>query len=456
MASIYKRGGKRNREGKYIASYFDEHGKRVEKSTGTSDRGVAGQIAAKWETEVALRRRGIINAAQAKAADHNRTPIIQHVKDYLDHCEHVGQDGMHIGNKRTQLNALVAGVGATRLSDLEPNTVERYLSSLVKAGKSHRTHNQHRVTVVAFVEWCVGQGRMESNPLRIVPTLNEAKDRRRVRRALTEDEVVRLVAVSPERGLYYLFAYYTGFRVKAVKATTWGDVDWEAGTIRVRVGNGKGKKDDVYYSLHPRLGDELRKLKPVFNNAGARIFRSVPTIRTFHRDCERAKIDRYDDEGRQIDRHALRTTLGTHLARAGVLPQQAMKVLGHADVRVTMRHYTDLRLTDTARALRSLPAIGLKDQPKGLKATGTESASSVAVSKSKDGGFPIQQKQQQSGGFRGHSLSLDGSNEAGTEDRNGKADDSESLGNHSLSLPDLVETGDAATLSKTGAFSSVG
>jgi hypothetical protein len=46
MASVFKRGGRKNRTGRYIASYFNENGGRITRSTGTSDKDVAEQIAA--------------------------------------------------------------------------------------------------------------------------------------------------------------------------------------------------------------------------------------------------------------------------------------------------------------------------------------------------------------------------------------------------------------------------
>lgn len=410
MASVFKRGGKANRLGHYTASWFDEHGKRVSRSTGTADFDVANQIAAKWETDTALRKSGIINSSQARVADHNQTPIAQHVAEYIAHCKHLGQDHVHVSNKETQLDKLIEKTGALRLSDIDPHKVERYLAGLIKAGKSHRTHNQHRATAVSFCEWLVEQTRIASNPLTIVPTLNEAKDRRRVRRAMSENELSKLLAVSDGRKPYYEFAYYTGLRVKAVKAAVWGDVDFDAAMIRVKVGNAKGKKDDIYLPLHPALAATLQAIKPAFTLATTRIFKAVPTVRTFHRDCERAGIARYDAEGRQLDRHALRTTLGTHLARAGVLPQSAMRVLGHSDVRITMKHYTALRIEDTAKAVQALPTIepskAVASNVEAMKATGTDGKSSEKPSPSKVAGAGRQQNRQQLCGSMTHDPAL--------------------------------------------------
>ncbi|MGA2583189.1 MAG: tyrosine-type recombinase/integrase [Tepidisphaeraceae bacterium] len=174
---------------------------------------------------------------------------------------------------------------------------------------------------------------------------------------MTPAQLGDLISVCGQRRTYYLFAYYTGIRVKAAKAATWGDVDFDGAMIRVKVGNAKGKIEDVYHPIHPALLRELIAIKPMDAKGADKIFTHVPTVVTFHRDCKRAGIPRFDEEGRQLDRHALRTTLGTHLAQYGVLPQQAMKVLGHSDVRITMKHYTALRISDTAKAVQSLPTI---------------------------------------------------------------------------------------------------
>jgi len=468
MASVFKRGGKANRQGHYTASWFDEHGKRVNHSTGTADYDVACQIAGKWETDTALRKSGIINSSQARVADHNQTPIAQHVADYIAHCQHVGQDRVHVANKETQLEKLVEKIGISRLSDIEPNKVERYLAGLVKAGKSHRTANQHRATAVAFAEWLFEQGRIASNPLRIVPTLNEATDRRRVRKAMTDDELSRLLGVSDERKPYYLFAYYTGLRVKAVKAAAWGDVDFQSAMIRVKAGNAKGKRDEIYLPLHPALLSELQRIKPTFAPPTARIFRTVPTVRTFHRDCERAKIDRYDAERRQLDRHALRTTLGTHLAQAGVLPQSAMRVLGHSDVRITMKHYTALRIEDTAKAVQTLPSIeaskATDSDVKALRATGTDGKSPENSTAAKLTLTARQQKRQQLCGSNTQNLTTP------VADDDTKSPDGEGtstcisprknsgFGNvgQPVTTPDLLVSASGDTMPETRAIGAVG
>ncbi len=68
--------------------------------------------------------------------------------------------------------------------------------------------------------------------------------------------------------------------------------------------------------------------------------------------------------------HALRTTLGTQLARAGVAPQVAQKIMRHSDYTTTLRHYTVLGLHDTSAAVAKLPSIRTPGRQSQL-ATGT-------------------------------------------------------------------------------------
>ncbi len=94
-----------------------------------------------------------------------------------------------------------------------------------------------------------------------------------------------------------------------------------------------------------------------------------------------------DADGRVIDLHAMRTTLGTNLARAGVAPQLAQRIMRHSDYRTTLKYYTVLGLTDTAKAIESLPTI---DTPT------TQSAKVIGTHDATAGDDPQQHPRQQS------------------------------------------------------------
>ena len=82
MATIYKRGGKGKRGGRYYFSYFDHNGKRHSRSARTTDKATAERIAAKYEADAALRREGVVDAQLDAICDQSRRSVESHVKDY--------------------------------------------------------------------------------------------------------------------------------------------------------------------------------------------------------------------------------------------------------------------------------------------------------------------------------------------------------------------------------------
>ncbi|MDB5355063.1 MAG: xerC 2 [Phycisphaerales bacterium] len=286
--------------------------------------------------------------------------------------------------------------------------------------------------------------------------MDEAADQRRVRRAMTEDELSKLIAV-PEavaagRTDYYIVATLVGLRSGDGKEMTWGDVDLEAGTLRIRQGTDKSKRADLL-PLHPQALAVLQRIRLPFASTTDPVFPTLPRVKTFHRDCERAGIERYDAEGNQLDLHALgRTTFGTRLANNGAMPQMAMRLMRHADVKITMKHYTKLRLHDEARAVAGLPQI-VAAQPTIQQATGTDSAP-----------VTLQQNLQQSGGFPSPVLSPSGN--PATPVRRGKPDGSKGVpsgktrgfgtSEQAQALPGLMIGETAGNMPKARAISSVG
>ena len=258
-----------------------------------------------------------------------------------------------------------------------------------------------RQNAVAFYSWCVKTGRARSNPLEQVAKQDELRDRRRVRRPLSDTELAALLDIARAHGreAWYLCAAFAGLRRGDLQRLTWADVNFAENSITLR--QGKAKREDIV-PMHPQLVESLRRW---FTNhpatPAARVFPHTVTDRTRLTDFLRAGIARRevvkdargevvmigegkrrrsktrivaeDEQGRVIDLHALRTTLGTQLARAGVAPQVAQRIMRHGDYRTTLKHYTVLGLEDSARALGALPRIGRGEKPgttPGLPASG--------------------------------------------------------------------------------------
>ncbi len=106
---------------------------------------------------------------------------------------------MHRDNTRRHLEALARDCGFLRLADLNRESLERWLVVEASKGRSARSRNAHRTALVSFCNWCVAVGRLAVNPFKGVPKANEAADPRRRRRAMTEDELTRLLDVARSR-----------------------------------------------------------------------------------------------------------------------------------------------------------------------------------------------------------------------------------------------------------------
>jgi integrase len=389
---------KHTENGPWIARWYSHSGKRPERSTKTTDRRAAERILNQYLAKDALRREGVVDATLDRHATEARLPLAQHVEAYLAHCERAGFDAEHRASKARHLKKVAEVAGITRLGELTVDALERYLASIKDAKRSARSVNFARQIVVTFMAWAVKTGRVGSNHLKVVAKMDEARDRRRIRRPLTDDELARLLAVAREYGreAWYLAAALAGLRKGDLRAITWADVNFTDSTLTIR--QGKAKRVDVV-PMHPQLAVALKaRLKAHPAMPTARVWSETVGNKTRLMDFVRAGIARWevvtdkddkpvyvvrrgkrvpkmrfnvsDELGHVIDLHALRTTLGTRLARAGVAPQVAKSIMRHSDYRTTLSHYTVLGLHDTSAAVAKLPSIG--DLPEvAQKATGT-------------------------------------------------------------------------------------
>ena len=357
MASVFKRNGK----GPWIVMYFDAQGRRRERSTRTTDKRAADRIAAQLAAGVALRREGVIDARTDRYATENAKPLQRHIDDYLAHLRHAGHSALTLRDATAHLGWMVQESGASRLPDLTLDAVERALGTLQARNLSARSVNHHGGSVRAFLSWALKSGRIEGNPLRFLPRQNEAIDRRRVRRALTEDEVARLLTVARERGrlAWYLLALYGGLRLSELRKLTWDAVDLGRGVLVIRMGKAR-RVDEV--PMHPDLAAELARIRPALMLSDGRVFPTAVTNDTRTKDFKRAGIDVEAKDGLHVDLHSLRSTLATRLARQGVAPQVAQRVLRHSDYRTTAKHYVRLELADATTAVRGLPSTASSQQ----------------------------------------------------------------------------------------------
>ena len=187
--------------GTYSAKYRDGSGVVRKVATGCRDKTAAESVLADLERRAELVKAGVLTAAEDTVADHRETSLPAHFAAYLVKLQAQGTSTDHRANVRRALERLAAGCRFGRLGDLTRESLERWLVSQEKAGMGPRTRNTYRAAAVAFVNWCVETGRLLVNPLCKVPKAAEDVDLRRQRRALTEEELRRLLYVAQRRPL---------------------------------------------------------------------------------------------------------------------------------------------------------------------------------------------------------------------------------------------------------------
>ena len=104
---------------------------------------------------------------------------------------------------------------------------------------------------VAVLTGCVMPQLFGDINRKTVPPRDEAKDRRRERRSMSQAELDRLLAVAEARDaeltgrgytrrrVVYLVAAWTGLRRSELARLQWRDIDLDEGTLRVRAENAK-------------------------------------------------------------------------------------------------------------------------------------------------------------------------------------------------------------------------
>lgn len=359
--------------------YRDADGKWRRKKGGATKAEAWACVVAK-ERELQPVRLGLIDARTFKQQQYAQQPIQDVIKQFEASLRGKKRSEIHIRGVIADI-CTVFGVSDpdkerqarrdaakgykpracnwTCLSDAEASEFERFLSDVSSVLSAVR-RNRYRTSVFQLINWSVKRGWLPHNPLIVVPKLNEEKDRRRVRRALDEDEVWRLIDETHKQGrrgvyrsLYYWMAFKVGLRWSEINRLRADHIDLGDDPCLILDGsvtkNGSGAilpiPDDLAEALRDGLGHSQV------------LFKTKPDRRTWRSDLRRAGIDFETVEGCAY-RGATRTTFATHLYRAGVDLRTAQELMRHSDPKLTAKVYQRVRLVDTR------PAIDKLNRPK--------------------------------------------------------------------------------------------
>lgn len=212
----------------------------------------------------------------------------------------------------------------------------------MRRGVSAETANHSRKCLVALWRWC-----RDKEIVRGGPTVAKLKTPKRRPKAMTEEELQRLVAAAcrtpgqigglPARTWWLTLLQIemdAGIRAGELLALRWEWLDWESGYIHVPAEVRKGKSEDASYWFPPETRQWLAALR-----------RPHGLILGFERHVSRY-YQLWDDllevaglpPGRRQKTHALRRTFATALKKEG---GDVAEALGHADEATARRYYLD-------------------------------------------------------------------------------------------------------------------
>lgn len=334
---------------------LDSDAKAQDVSLRTSDRQAAEKKLREMVSERERETAGII--APKALRDAAVTPLSDHLSAYLDDLRTKGRDEMYVYNVEKRIEKLLS---ACRWEYPRHVTADSFVGwRSANRDKAAKTLNEYLDAMRGLLKWMIRQGRLESNPLAVVGTVETRGREVRQRRAFTDSQLYQLVTVAtPERRALYLLAAFSGLRKAELESLTWADVclNGEGSSVTVRASMTKNHKMALL-PLHQDATEALRAIQPACADSCAPVFARVPWAYQFREDLAKAGIPYKDGQGRQADFHALRHTLATNLARAGVQPRVAMEVMRHSDMKLTAKTYTDATQLSTYAAIKSLPSL---------------------------------------------------------------------------------------------------
>ena len=270
-----------------------------------------------------------------------------------------------------RVGAVFEDLGLRYWSDIGAVEIQRHLAALKNRGASPATRNRYLTALKSFAKWMVENKRAVENPLQALKPVNVQTDQRIRRRALTTEEIQRLLAAAlkgepvygvsgPGRAVVYQLALESGLRLSELKSLERRHFDFERNppTVTVEAKNAKNRRE-VALPLRPEtarmLQEHMANLMPT-----ARALK-MPAVydgaRMLRVDLEAAGIEHTDGAGQRIDFHALRHTFITLLARSGVHPKTAQDLARHSDINLTLSRYSHTIIEQQSEALARLPDL---------------------------------------------------------------------------------------------------
>jgi len=357
----------------YRYQYTDWMGHR-RATTGYSSRAKTEQLAARTQFEHDEIRRG--HRPPPKSWNrHAKRPFKEVADEYLAWGKSQGgRNGHpwghdHLASRERHLRWWPEKLGLETLADLDAGLlprVEEALRTLQNKGTKGKTLANYADSLRSFCNWCVERGYLAENPLKGMAPFNSAPEL--VRRALTVQEIKKLLAAAPEyRRVLYEVALCSGLRAGELRALEPDDLDMERGGIHLRAELTRNRKPG-FQPLPAVLVERLKAFADgdaaptLYRRFGAKrkgfpknplLYVPDKAARTLYADLKKAGLSK-DGPGGRADFHALRVAYVSLVLEAGAGVKEAQSLARHGTPTLTMNTYgraRETRLGELAEAV---------------------------------------------------------------------------------------------------------
>lgn len=361
MGTLFRRG-RASKQSNWIAEYTDHSGRRIQKSTRTTDKKTAAQILAHWETEAAKRISGLVDPMNDRIVTQSRRPLAEHRDEWLASLRASGRSSVHLAGAKRYFDAITLAAGWESIGEITPESVSGFVDALIKDGRSNQTAAHYVQAVKQFTRWLVRNQRIRANPLEPIAKPRPSLTRKLERRMLLPAEWPWLRDAAGPRAIMYELAIQTGLRASEIRTLRRASLhlDGKHPHVVVRSGSTKdGQRARQYLTID--LAAKLKASRPASSVA---MF-SLPTryemaemVRADLQIARESWLDRPEKSaeadadsdfllaknhsGEKLDFHALRHTCGAWLAIQGVHPKTIQTVMRHKSITLTMDTYGHL------------------------------------------------------------------------------------------------------------------
>lgn len=286
-----------------------------------------------------------------------------------------------LGSYKDRYNKNIKNIiGKMIMSEVKPMHCQNVLNVMDNNGYAGASMERTKVTMSAMFSDACENGLISVNP--VTKSVKCPKKKNKSTRVLTLDEQRKFLEVAKENVNYnhFLFILQTGARSSELRGLKWGDIDFQNRIIHIRrnathdstnnrfiVGELKtssGQRDipmtqtvyDLLINMKHMRSERKQKVisfefsDHIFLNRNKKLIPNSNYDRYLEKLCVKAGIEK-------ISMHTLRHTFATRCIESGMKPKTLQKILGHANISMTMDLYVHVTEDEKEKEMKKFEEI---------------------------------------------------------------------------------------------------